>query len=245
MNRAYFRFHAGLNHFLPRRQKQQTIVHEFDWNASIKDMIESLGVPHPEIEAITVNGVPVDFDYLMLDDNHVDVYPPPVDIPNAITLRPPVPNPIRFVLDTHLGRLASYLRMMGFDTLYRNDYPDDELAYVSSTEERVLLTRDLGLLKRGIVTHGYFVRDTNPPRQLVEITRRYGLAGAVQPFKRCTRCNGLLAWVAKEDVMEHLREDTAMYYDEFHQCQSCGQVYWKGSHHQRMRELLEQVLAAE
>jgi hypothetical protein len=184
MNHAYFHFYDELNFFLPRRKRHRLIEHPFDWQGSIKDMIESLGVPHPEIDLIVVNGVSVDFDYIVRPDDHIHVYPrcDDVALDERIALCPPLPAPVRFILDQHLGRLAAYLRMMGFDTLYRNDYHDEELSQVSGGEDRVLLTRDVGLLKRSIVTYGYYVRETNPKRQLVEIVRRYSLIDCVAPF---------------------------------------------------------------
>src|SRR5690606_8403323 len=144
MAKATFRVHGELNYFLPRRHKNQLIVHEFDWKASIKDMVESIAPPHPEIALLLVNGVSVDWDYIVQDGDAIEVYPDfeAIDLPNKICLLPSFPYKPRFVLDTHLGKLANYLRMMGFDTLYRNDYGDDELAEVSHHEERILLTRD-------------------------------------------------------------------------------------------------------
>jgi uncharacterized protein with PIN domain len=133
--------------------------------------------------------------------------------------------------------------MMGFDTLYRNDYHDEELAQVSHDENRVLLTRDVGLLKRSIVTYGYYVRETHREKQLVEITRRFNLPASAVPFKHCMKCNGLLKPVAKETVLDRLHDGTAWYYDEFHRCQSCQRIYWKGPHYQRMQQLMEQVLS--
>lgn len=244
MNSAWFRFHTALNDFLPRKKRDSTIQHTFDWRASIKDMIESLGVPHCEVELIIVNKMPVDFAYIVQPGDRIDVYPysHPIDVVSSIPLRPPLPSPLRFVLDTHLGRLAAYLRMMGFDTLYRNDYPDDELARISSLERRLLLTRDIGLLKRSLVTYGYFMRETNPRLQLAEVTRRYSLLNRVIPFKHCMKCNGLLEPIEKAKVMNRLPADTARHYDVFHHCRSCGQVYWKGPHYQRMNELMEQML---
>jgi uncharacterized protein with PIN domain len=101
------------------------------------------------------------------------------------------------VADTHLGALAAYLRMLGFDTLYRNDYDDAQLAEITATTQRVLLTRDRGLLKRKIVIHGYCVREVDPRAQVVSVLRRYHLRTCVQPWQRCTHCNGLLRAVTK------------------------------------------------
>ncbi len=245
MSRAFFRFHDELNFFLPHRRRHMTIEHAFEWRASIKDMMESLGVPHAEIELIMVNGASVDFSYIVQPNDYIHAYPRFDSIPIVpkVRLRAPLLRRPSFILDQHLGRLAAYLRMMGFDTLYRNDYHDDELAQISHAESRILLTRDTGLLKRSIVTYGYYVRETNPQRQLSEITRRFNLGEYAAPFRHCMKCNGLLQMVDKTVVAEHLPNGTAQYYDEFHRCESCQQIYWKGPHYQKMTKLMERVLA--
>lgn len=239
---ATFHFAGNLNDFLPRQQRGQPISHAFDWRASIKDMIESLGVPHPEIEALQVNGVPVNFEYTVQDGDVIHAYPilsaPSVDL----LLRPALAMPPRFILDQHLGRLAAYLRMLGLDTRYRNDYHDEELAQVSHDEGRVLLTRDVGLLKRSLVIYGYFVRATHREQQVLEIADRYQLRPHIRPFRYCLNCNGLLDSVAKATVLDQLPADTARYYDEFYRCDRCGQLYWKGPHYQRMQGLLSRLL---
>jgi uncharacterized protein len=244
MHHAHFRFYDELNFFLPRRSKNTTLTHPFDWRGSVKDMIESLGVPHAEIELIMVNGLSVDFNYIVRPNDDIHVYPryETVAAANKQRLRLPLLQRPSFVLDQHLGRLAAYLRMMGFDTLYRNDYHDDELAAVSHAEERILLTRDIGLLKRSIVIYGYYVRATRPQHQLGEVVRRFDLSESALPFKHCMKCNGLLEHVAKEAVQERLLDDTAQYYDEFHRCCTCDQLYWKGPHYERMQQLMDQVL---
>jgi len=244
--KATFHFHDSLNFFLPKRQKKQPVQHSFSWKASVKDMVESLGVPHPEVDLLLVNEQSVGWDYIVQANDEIHVYPyeSPIEISPRVALVPPYPGRPRFILDTHLGRLAAYLRMMGFDTLYRNDYPDDELARVSHEEERILLTRDIGLLKRSLVMYGYFVRNTKPRLRILEIARRYHLAQHIQPFKHCMKCNGQLTAVEKEQIPESLPGNTLVYYDAFHRCQSCQQIYWKGSHYQRMETLLRDVLQA-
>jgi uncharacterized protein with PIN domain len=244
MKQAFFRFYAELNDFLPIPQRQTPFHHAFEGRVSIKDMIESLGVPHTEVDLILVGGQPVDFDYLVQDGDRISVYPvfESLDVSSLTRLRPEPLREPRFVLDTHLGKLAHYLRLLGFDTWYDNGYEDDELARISSQEKRILLTRDRGLLKRSVVTHGYCVRGTNPRRQLVEVLRRFDLFEAVQPFRRCIRCNGLLEPVSKEAILHRLPPKTREYYDEFRRCQACDQIYWKGSHFQRMQQFVERVL---
>ncbi len=244
MNHATFTFHPSLKFFLPRVKRRGPFQHTFEHRTSIKDMVESFGVPHPEIGLLVVNGESVDFGYMMADGDDVVVHgcEHDADVQPQVALRPPREGRTRFILDTHLGRLAAYLRMAGFDTLYRNDYPDDELARVAHDENRVLLTRDVGLLKRSLVTHGYFVRETKPRKRIIEVMRRYDLADEVQPFARCTKCNGLLNAVDKATVADDLPPRTAEYFDAFYQCEACAQVYWPGSHYEKMQALLAEVM---
>jgi uncharacterized protein len=248
MSLAHFRFYAELNDFLPPDRRQVSFAHSFEARArpSIKDMIEALGVPHTEVELILVDGEPVDFSYTVRDGNRISVYPvfESIDPAPVVRLRPLPLRELRFVLDAHLGKLAGYLRLLGFDTLYRNDYDDAVLAQISSDERRVLLTRDLGLLKRSMVTHGYFVRETDPSRQVTEVLRRFDMHGLIAPFKRCIRCNGELRSVDKSQIAEKLPPRTQEYYDEFHVCDQCGKVYWKGSHYQRLADFITRVAAA-
>ena len=243
MNTAHFRFYAELNDFLSPEHRQVTFAHAFDARTSVKDMIESLGVPHTEIELILVNSVAVDFSYIMQDGDQVSVYPvfETFDATPIVRLRPAPLREPRFVLDAHLGKLAGYLRLLGFDTLYRNDYDDETLASISSAEHRILLTRDRGLLKRSMVTHGYYVRRVDPQRQIVEVLHRFDLQRLTAPFRRCIRCNGLLRAVSKEEIGDRLQHHTYEYYDEFRMCDQCGKVYWKGSHYQRLLDFIESV----
>jgi uncharacterized protein with PIN domain len=244
MDSTTFHFHDELNDFLPKRIRHSPITHEFDWRASIKDMIESLGVPHAEIDLLIVNETSVDFTYLVTGGDDIHAYPQfdAIEHPQKVRLRPPRPGRARFILDTHLGRLAAYLRMLGFDTLYRNDYPDDELAQVSNVEARILLTRDVGLLKRSLVTYGYFVRNTDPRLRLREVLSRFSLMDSVELFKHCMKCNGLLHPVEKAQVLNEVSAQTAQFYDVFHRCADCQQVYWRGSHFGRMQTFINEVL---
>jgi uncharacterized protein with PIN domain len=187
----------------------------------------------------------VDFAYRVRDGDRISVYPvfESLDITPLVRLRPHPLRETRFVLDIHLGRLAGYLRMLGFDALYRNDYADAELARISSEQGRILLTRDRGLLKRSQVTHGYCLREIDSPRrQLAEVVRRFDLYGAVKPLQRCIRCNGLLQSIPKEGILERLPPQTRACYEEFHRCVACDRIYWKGSHYERMQEFIAGVL---
>lgn len=246
MPQATFRFYAELNDFLPPEKRFTRFSYPFLLPASVKHLIEALGVAHTEVDVILVNGISVDFGYIVQDGDDISVYPvfESLDITPLLRLRPLPLRQTRFVLDTHLGRLAAYLRMLGFDTLYRNDYADSTLAQISDEQERVLLTRDRGLLKRSRVTRGCLVRSSDPRQQVIEVLCRLNLARSVQPFRRCLRCNGMLHAVEKDAVRAELPANTERYYHEFHRCAECGQIYWKGAHYQRMQQLIKSVLEA-
>ncbi len=243
MAEARFRFYAELNDFLPPERRFVEFPYDFLDTATVKDRIESFGVPHTEVDLILVNGQAVDFSYRVRDGDRVSVYRvfESFDIAPLARLRPEPLREPRFVLDTHLGKMAAYLRMMGFDALYSNCFADEELARISREERRILLTRDVGLLKRGAVTHGYFVRETDSRRQLAEAVRRFDLARLAAPFTRCMRCNARLVAAAKGEVAGQLPPHAAEAYDEFRRCPACGRVYWRGSHYDRMRELIQSL----
>jgi uncharacterized protein with PIN domain len=132
--------------------------------------------------------------------------------------------------------------MLGFDCLYQNDYQDEELARLAVEENRTLLTRDRRLLMRKTITLGYCVRDLDPQQQVRAVMRRFNLYTLIQPFRRCINCNGLLLPVSKEAVLDRLEPLTKQYIDEFRICPDCGQVYWKGSHFERMQRLIQELL---
>lgn len=233
---ATFRFYAELNDLLPISARQRDLPYDFRGHPSVKDAIESLGVPHTEVELIVVNGTSVDFVYRMQDGDRVAVYPmiESLDITPIIRLRDKPLRDTRFVVDVHLGTLARRLRLLGFDTLYRNDYRDPEIIAIAMRERRIVLTRDRGILRNRCVTHGYLVRSTNPTEQLREVLERFDLREQLSPFTRCLRCNGGISPVARERI-EHLLEPlTKGHHDEFYRCSDCGHVYWKGSHYQRL-----------
>lgn len=236
MSTVHFRFYAELNDFLPAERQFASFAYSFHTGETVKHAIESLGVPHTEVDLILVNSVSVDFAYPLQTGDQISVYPvfEALDISPVIRLRPQPLREPRFILDTHLGRLSAFLRLLGFDCLYRNDIQDEELAHLSAAEDRILLTRDRGVLKRNQVTHGYLVRDEQPRRQVLEVLRRFDLFDAIAPFRRCLRCNHLLQPVDKSAILHRLPPDTRRYYDEFHLCPGCDQIYWSGSHFQRM-----------
>ncbi|MFN2303188.1 MAG: Mut7-C RNAse domain-containing protein [Anaerolineales bacterium] len=246
MDCASFRFYADLSYFLPANKKQHTFRYPiYDGNQSVKHLIEAQGIPHTEVDLILADGKMVGFDHIVKAGQHISVYPhfSSLKIDQGIHLRPPLPDPIRFLLDNHLGRLARYLRLLGFDTLYFNDQlNDEELANLSHTTQRVLLSRDRGLLKRSQVVYGYCLRTVDSYEQLKSVISRYKLAETIEPWKRCLRCNGILEPVNKQDIIDQLQPKTKIYFNNFQQCESCGQVYWQGSHTHHLQTFLDRFL---
>lgn len=235
------RFYAELNDHLPPKRRGGELVQHFRGRPAVKDLIESMGVPHTEVDLILVDGEPVSFEHQVDQRERISVYPffRSLPLPTASRLRPePLPEP-RFVLDGHLGRLAGHLRMLGFDSLYRNDYGDEELAALSSEQARILLTRDRELLKRRRIQHGYYVRATEPSDQLVEVVGRYELWDKTDTFARCLDCNGVLETVEKGQIADDLPSETERHFDRFRRCRRCGKIYWSGSHVERMQELID------
>ena len=243
--RISIRFYEELNDFLPPARHKVSFHHRFKQAGSIKDLIEALGVPHTEIDMILVNGESVDFHYIVQNGDRISVYPvfESLDISAVTHLRPRPLRICRFVLDTHLGRLAAYLRMLGFDSLYRNDYDDPTLATISVSEHRILLTCDRQLLMQKRITHGYYVRARQPQTQLSEILSRFDLFSAQQPFTRCMHCNGPIRAADKAAIAPHLMPRTLAHYDNFWQCRDCNKIYWQGSHYQRMQQLIADINA--
>jgi uncharacterized protein len=246
MPSASVRFYGSLNDFLPAARRQSTLVCGFDSSPSVKDLVEALGVPHPEIDLLIVNGQSVDFGYRVRDGDRVAVYPliRTLDLADTVRLQPTALLEPRFIADVHLGRLTAYLRLAGFDAQYRNNYSDEEIVSGSTSDDRVLLTRDVGVLKHASVRRGYFVRETEPGRQLVEVLAHFDLVPVAAPFTRCLRCNSRLDLVAKDQIEYLLQARTREYYREFSRCPTCGRIYWQGSHYARMRTFIETAFAA-
>lgn len=234
------RFYEELNDFLPKEKKKVRFNYEFFGRESVKDLIEAIGVPHTEVDMILVNGQSVEFSYLVQDKNDISVYPvfESFDIKDVQHLRPkPLRNP-KFILDVHLGKLARYIRMLGFDTFYSNELDDESIVKQSLKEKRTILTRDVGLLKRKNITHGYYIRNTNTEKQIEEVVNRFQLEKMIKEFTRCIDCNGILAPIPKEKVIDKLPLKVKKYYTEFFICTDCTKIYWHGTHVEGMTKVV-------
>jgi len=230
MKVAHFHFDGNLAALRLRRRGEQDLEYAFTGPQSAKHLIESLGIPHTEIGAVQVNGAAVGADAQISDGDEVLV--------SASSEAADVVVEPRFILDGHLGRLAARMRMLGLDCLYRNDAGDPELASTAVAEGRILVTRDRRLLMRKIITAGYLVRNLVPREQVREVVARYRLRTWIKPFQRCIRCNHLLEPVRKADILDRLEPLTQRYFEEFRMCRGCGQIYWKGSHYEKMMSLI-------
>jgi uncharacterized protein len=203
-------------------------------------VIESFGVPHPEVDLIVINGQPIDFSFHLEADAALDVYPVSADCSSSFRLQ--AREMRAFVADGHLGKLTRDLRLLGIDISYNRDANDCELLDTMARENRALLTRDRPLLMHRAVKTGYFPRSQHPMQQTVEVIRRFGLERALAPFVRCLRCNGLLVPVSKQAIIGLLEPLTRLYYDDFRSCPQCGQSYWRGSHVAKLEKRVEAIL---
>jgi uncharacterized protein with PIN domain len=234
MATATIALHGDLQFFTKLRSAR------FTGEPSIKDVIESIGVPHPEIDLVVLDGAAITLEAKARDGITLELYP----VREGPDLAPRlVPNgEPRFVLDGHLGKLARILRLLGFDTWWDRNPPDELLAELSSREDRILLTRDLGCLKRGIVRRGAFVRSTEQVQQGREVVKRFELAGRARPFTRCLSCNGRLVEATAEEASALVPARVLERHQRFLRCAECRHFYWSGSHHDRLRVLMDRVL---
>nr|WP_262921400.1 Mut7-C ubiquitin/RNAse domain-containing protein [Maribellus maritimus] len=240
-----FRFYEELNDFLPKEWKKTIFSFSFTGTPSIKNVVETIGVPHAEIDLILVNGESVPFGFLLKGNEKVSVYPAfeTFDISSVIRLRPEPLRKTQFVIDVNLGKLARKLRLLGFDSVFRNNLEDDEIVEIAVNEKRIILTRDKGVLKHSKVTHGYWLRNDNPKIQLKEIIERFQLQNQFRPFSRCSNCNGSLRAIQKAEATGRVPQDTLQIFDSFWECTGCSNVYWEGSHFERINKWLERLKA--
>ncbi len=237
MNVARFHFDEDLRPLLQHGNDHGEFDYRFTGPQSAKHLIESVGIPHTEVGSVKAGSIAVTLAYLVQDGDTLEAFG---------NSGPAVPgDELHFVLDGHLGRLNSHLRMLGLDCLYDPYYDDDTLVAISLSEGRYLLTRDRRLLMHKLITRGYLLRSLDPEQQLQEVVHRYGLRRWIKPFQRCIRCNHPLQVVSKADVLDRLEPLTKLYFDDFRICPACQQIYWKGSHFERMQQLIARLDATK
>lgn len=240
MGKVRIQLHDSLNDLAAKKDKGKVLEYEFHGTARAKDALEAVGVPHTEIGELTIDGRTAMLSDAVKGGETIEAFPPEIGaIPANFGHR------AKFVADVHLGTLAKYLRMLGFDTLYDNRYEDEEIAVIASGESRIVLTRDKELLKRNEVKAGYWLRSKNPADQLIEVFSRYALYSATKPFTICLECNGTLKPVDKMEVENRLSEKTKRYFDEYAICKTCGKIFWKGSHYENMSRFIKEIVTQD
>jgi hypothetical protein len=235
------RFHGDLNIFLGSKAGDAVIDRPLGEKTSIKDVIESCGVPHTEVDLILVDEREVGFDHTLANDAEAEVFPVENRCTECTEKRLQAIGITQFVADGHLGALTRNLRLLGFDVAYPKNADDRQLLEVMAGENRALLTRDRRLLMHAIVQHGYYPRSQNADKQTIEVVRRFDLSELIAPFTRCLRCNALLEEATKAEVIDKLEPLTKVYYDAFRRCPGCKQIYWSGSHFSKLQKRIEEI----
>lgn len=232
LRHARLTVHGELADHLGPERPEATFVATFELPVGLRDLVQSHGIPHVEVGRVNVDGVSSEWDRRIGDEAQIELW-----------ARYPLPEQDgseRFLLDVHLGKLARLLRLLGVDAAYANDAPDDELARSAAAEDRVLLTRDRGLLMRSAVPRGRWVRATDPERQAAEVLASFGLAGTVAPFTRCMDCNGVLE--AADPGSVEVPPKVRALHTEYRRCADCGRVYWAGTHHAGLEQTVDRIL---
>ena len=249
MCKVLIRFYEELNDFLPRKVRKTDIEHACDRKRSVKDLIESFGVPHTEVDLILVNGCSVDFRYVIADGDRISVYPvfESLDIQNVTRLRPQPLRQSKFVCDVHLRKLARRLRLLGLDTRFDAAASGAKLIDISNAEGRILLTCDRRLLMRNDLSRGICVHERRPDKQVTEVLDRLDLRGECRPFTRCTLCNGVVKEVRPDDeqfasLRDTVPEGVRAWCNQYYRCAGCGKVYWQGSHYEKLKKKIETLL---
>lgn len=242
---ARFRFHDELGQFIARPNREREFTCACPPDATVKHMVEALGVPHTEVGLVLVDGKSAGMTQRLHEGAQVEVYPHSRPQDCAPGESGPDDMQLRFVADAHLGGLARLLRMAGFDTLYDSGFQDDEIVLLSGAGERIVLTRDTDLLKRRDVELGCHVRSLKPDQQLGEVAKRFPLAQQARPFSRCLVCNVELVEVERQAVEKQVPPGVWARHRRFKSCPSCGRVYWGGTHWERMRLRLGGLIAID
>lgn len=235
------RFYEELNEFLPQNRRRRSFEYPLLGTVNVHQLITELGVPHQVVDLVLVNDEPVSFSHPLSGGDRVAVFPvfERLDIAPLNRLRSRPLRRTRFVADKPLEKLAHLLRLAGFDTVHNPDATLIEMVSISSEEKRVILSLDPELLRHARVTHGYWVKETNPPAQFREIVDSFDLRRSLRPFSRCMECNGDLRVAEDSEVMDQIPFAVLVAFDDFWQCEQCRRIYWKGSHYERLAQLIE------
>lgn len=240
MTQIVARVYAELNDHLPASRRYRAFTLSLPDPPTVGDAVASCGIPAGDVELALVNGESVAFDCVLREGDRLALYPvfDSFDVRAALKLRRDPLRVPRFVLDVHLGKLASFLRMLGFDALYEREAEDERLIDLSRAEERVLLSRDRNLVRSPLLRRAYHVRSQHPQEQVLEVILRFDLAGSMRTFVRCLRCNALLRHADREEVLSRVPPRVRASVTEYRLCPACDRVYWRGTHVERMERFI-------
>ena len=244
MPKATFRVYEELNDFLARKRRKTDFEAEFRGKRSVKDMIESFGIPHTEVDLILVNGKSVNFDYILKDGDRISVYPEfeSFNIEHVTRLRKIPIRKTRFIADINLDDIVKYMRVLGFDVYYDPLLSTKEIIDISRGEKRIILTKSRKLLYFKEVTHGIYIRPGKLEEQIKGIVDYLDIQGRANPFSRCLLCNTTLESVSKDEIIHRIPSKTRDYCDEYRLCTSCDKIYWKGTHYLKMKETVDRII---
>lgn len=149
---------------------------------------------------------------------------------------------MKFIADCHLGKVAKYLRIFGFNTLYFQTIDDNDIIKIAEDEGRLVLTSDKELYERMKKHNTLYLSHADFQTQLKKVFEHYDLFDKVEPLSRCIACNGELEKVDKQEIIDELQEKTKKYFDNFDRCKNCGKVYWHGDHYKKMLQFVESFI---
>ena len=217
---------------------QGKILYHLNRRASIKDIVEAVGVPHTEICRLVYSGNEISFHYIPSGDEEILIYP--FDKQNnwraPSVLRPQPFDRLKFLVDMTALKLARNLRMAGLDTATVVGKKLKDIVKMASSEKRIVITKNRELVKIGDLLYGQLLRSDDHRKQLLEVEERYDIKAVAKPMSRCLVCNEILLEVPKKNILHRLEPLTRKYYTTFKECALCRKIYWPGSHHDRMIE---------
>jgi len=239
----YLNFHHDLQELLKKNQAGQIVKYALTRRASLKDIIESLGIPHTEVAQIFLKNKELDFCFIPVGGEEIDIFAfsDKRSAFSSTLLRPQPSSPLKFMVDVNVQKIARNLRLIGIDTTMVPDLHLVEIGEVAAREHRILITRNRELLKCNSVIHGNLVRSENHGIQLQEVLKRYRLKSQIRPFARCIACNGDLHSISKNAIFDRLEPLTQKYFNTFKLCNNCGKIYWQGSHHKQLCQFVDKV----
>ncbi|MFN0202789.1 MAG: Mut7-C RNAse domain-containing protein [Bacteroidia bacterium] len=236
-------FFDELPFFLPKNYREGDFYnYTCAPNESVKDCIEAQGIPHTEVEWILANGNSVNFAYQVKEHDKIEIYPYSSQLDLPVIVRPNL-SKIAFITDANVGKLTKNLRLMGFHVRTDEGVPDKEIAAISERENLIVLSRDIGLLKRKNVTFGRYLHSEKIEEQLIEVMKRFDLPDKIRPFTLCLVCDGKIQQIEKETVQARVTHTIYQEHKDFYQCENCQKVYWEGSHFDKMKENIAKVRA--